>query len=427
MIPDKLDAALRAIERDSPNDVGRLVTMCASYVLAQRTEWFCSGRIPFGAVTLLDGAGGVGKTAALMGIIAAASVGRSFFDGSAVEPTTALVVVEEDSVGLLKMRLQVAGADLDRGHFVAGVRVENSVVPFTIPAHVADLEDEIRRRGARLVYIDALFSHLELDGEGRMPQQVRRALRPLIEMVGRTGIAFVATRHWTKAPGIASSRALGSVELGNIARSVLTFGANPEGHARGVIAVGKHNLAAQAPSLAYRIENVTAEDDDGHPCDVTRVVLDGECDVSVDDLAMRVPSDPDERGAAEDWLQDCLADGEPHPSANIYAAARRDGIGSPATLKRAARRLGMVMDRVGFAIKGGAQSTWSLPLGSRSAHSESVSRPDENDAVNAQKGLVLQRSVHDLPLGSRPQEGLGCEPSADVPVAGESAEVTDAW
>ncbi len=346
---------------------GLLLTIRADEVHAQRTTWFAPNRIPFGAVTLLDGPGDIGKTTTLTGIIAAASVGRCFFSGESMEPVTTLIVVEEDSLGVLKMRLQVAGADLSRVHFITGVRIGDAVEPFTLPRHVAELDRKIEETRARLVYIDALFSHLELDSEGRMPQQVRRALRPIVEMAARTGVAFTAVRHWTKANGPASARALGSAELGNVARSVLSFGHHPEADDRFVIAVTKHNLASLAPTLAYRIEIVNATDDDGQTSEITRVVLDGEAsDVTADDLAMQQPGDPDERNAAQDWLADYLGDSGWHECAAIQKAARKEGAGAPATIRRAASRLGVERDRSGFP----SRSRWRLRADrSQCAHS----------------------------------------------------------
>jgi hypothetical protein len=312
-----------------------------------------------------------------MGVIAAASVGHSFFDDEPIEPVTILIVVEEDSLGVLKMRLQVAGADLERVHFITGVRIGEVTEPFTLPRHIPELERKVVETGARLVYVDALFSHLELDGEGRMPQQARRALRPIVEMANRTGVAFTALRHWTKANGPASIRALGSGEFGNVARSVLSFGRHPEAEDRYVIAVTKHNLSRLAPSLAYRIESVTATDDDGQPCEVTRVVLDGEVsEVTADDLAMMQLGDPEERNAAQDWLADHLGDGEWHECAAIQKAARKEGVGSPATIRRAATRLGVEGDRSGFP----SRSKWRLRADrSQIAHSQSVSKLEQSD------------------------------------------------
>jgi hypothetical protein len=394
------------------NSVPRLVlTIRADEVHAQRTTWFAPGRIPFAAVTLLDGPGDIGKTTTLIGIIAFASVGRCFFSGEPMEPVTTLIVVEEDSLGLLKMRLQAAGADLTRVHFITGVRIGDAIEGLTLPRHVAELERKIKETGARLVYVDALFSHLELDGDGRMPQQVPRALRPIVEMVGRTGVAFAAVRHWTKASGAASMRALGSVELGNVARSTLSFGRHPETDDRYVIAATKHNMARPAPTLAYRIEVVEATDDDGQECPVTRVVLDGEAsDVTADDLAMQQPGDPDERDAAQDWLGDYLADGNWHDSAAIYKAARKDGAGSPATMRRARKRLGAEIDRSGFP----ACSKWRLPtVRSQFAHPHSVSNLEQSgertESTTPSAGV---------PRGERKQdsEGQALRRNGDPPI-----------
>lgn len=364
-----------------------LLITCASDVRAKRTEWFEPERIPFGGVTLFDGPGGVGKTTANLGIIAAASVGRSFFDGSPREPITSIVVAEEDSLGHLKLKLRLAGADLSRIHFVTGVRVADGVEPFALPIHVAGLEQTIETTGARFVYVDALFSHLLLEGDGRTPQQVRRALRPLVEMVARTGVAFAATRHWTKAAGPASARALGSAELGNIARSVLSFARHPDDESRGVIAVTKHNLARGAPTLAYRIEALMMDDDDGSPCEVTKVTLDGEApDVTADDIAMQLPGDPDERGAAQDWLADFLGDGEWHGATEVYKAARKDGAGAPATVRRAATRLGIERDRSGFP----SRSRWRLRTDcSQFAHSQSMSELEQIAQRNEQTAAAV--------------------------------------
>ncbi len=383
----------------SEDGSAELVTICASDVHAQRVTWFLPDRIPFAALTLFDGPGDIGKTTTLAGVIAAGSVGRSFVNGEPIEPITSLIVVEEDSLSLLKMKLQAAGADLGRVHFVTGVRLGGMTEPFTLPTHLPELERKIEETGARLVYVDALFSHLDFDGEGRMPQQVRRALRPIVEMAGRTGVAFTAVRHWTKTNGPASMRALGSVELGNVARSVLSFGRHPDDEARGVIAVTKHNLSPLAPTLAYRIEVVAAIDDDGEECQVPRVVLDGEVhDVTADDLAMQAPGDPDERNAAEDWLADHLGDGEWHYSADVYKAARKDGAGSPATIRRAARRLRVEKDRSGFP----SRSKWRLRADrSQFAHSQSVSELEQSceqaeSAASAETPRNVSESANEL-------------------------------
>lgn len=364
---------LLPIEKENRSEQAdsELATMLASEIQARRVDWFAKNRVPYGGITLFDGPAGVGKTSTELTVIALATTGRSFFDDTEREPVSALIVAEEDGLGVLKMRLRAAGADLNRVQFVTGVRVGQQSVPFSLPSHVPELEAAIAKTGARIVYIDALFSHLDLDGEGRMPQQVRRALRPIVDMVNRTGVAFTAMRHWTKSVGAASARALGSAELSNVARSVITFGRHPDDESLFIIAVTKHNLAPTTRAFTYRIETIEDRDDSDEPTTVTRIVPLGEVDdITADDLAMQQPSDPDEHGAAQDWLADYLGDGEWHESATLYQEARKAGVGSPATLRRASKRLKVDKERSGFP----ARSKWRLSaVCSQSAHSQSVS------------------------------------------------------
>ncbi len=348
-----------------PTDISeRCALTRASDVRFERVEWFARDRIPYGGLTLLDGPGGVGKTTLMLGAIAAATRGEGFFDDASLDSgaAVALIIAEEDALGLLKAKLDLAGGDLSRVYFVDGVRLGGDLAPFEIPAGVEALEEAIVRTGATVVFVDALFSHLALEGEGRMSQQVRRAMRPLLKMIERTGVAFFAIRHWAKAHGAASSRALGSAELANVARSVLSFGQHPHEKDKFCLSPSKMNLACFPATLAYRIEEVATVDDDGNETVVTRAVLEGVVDdVTADDLAMRSPCDPDERSAAEDWLRSFLADGEAHLSTEVYAAARRAAIGSPATLRRVATAIGVCKERVaGLAERGVAVGTWQL-------------------------------------------------------------------
>ncbi len=361
-----------------PTDIGGdcLLTR-ASDVRFERVSWFSRDRIPYGGLTLLDGPGGVGKTTLMLGAIAAATRGKGYFDNEGLElgAAVALIIAEEDALGLLKAKLDVANGDLSRVYFLEGMKVDGEIVPFEMPFGVDALEEAIVQTSATVVFVDALFSHLTLKGDGKMSQQVRRALRPLVKMIERTNIAFFAIRHWAKAHGAASSRALGSAELANVARSVLSFGAHPHEDGKFCISPSKMNLARFPATLAYRIDEVATVDDDGNATAVTRAVLEGVVDdVTADDLAMRSPADPDERGVAEDWLRDYLAAGGTHASAQVYRDARSAGVGSPATLRRVASAIGVVKERSAtLAARGESASTWRLPPSATAPPSAAVS------------------------------------------------------
>jgi hypothetical protein len=237
------------------------------------------------------------------------------------------------------------------------------------------------------VYIDALFSHIALDGEGRMAQQVRAALQPIGEMCEHRNVMLAAMRHWTKSTGSAMSRALGSVEFTNFARSVFTFGRHPNDDGLIVCSHTKSNYGKLAASVAFEIVAHDVTDDNGRPWQVSIAanvaIVEG---VTSDDLAMRAPADPDERTTAAEWLRDQLADGKEHLTAGILDAATKARVGSRATLWRAARSLGVKIERTSSYPSVG---TWRLPLSSpQSSHISNIDTSGANPANSAPQSLT---------------------------------------
>ena len=116
---------------------------------------------------------------------------------------------------------------MTRIYLVDATQIGDREVPLVLPDHVGVLERLIFALHVSFVYVDALFSHIVIEGEGRMAQQARAALHPIGAMCERQHVAFAAMRHWSKSPGSAVARALGSVEFTNYARSVFTFGPHP--------------------------------------------------------------------------------------------------------------------------------------------------------------------------------------------------------
>lgn len=340
----------------------KLLVTRADRVPVVRVEWLAPDRIPLGGLTLFDGPGGIGKTTFLTGLIAAASVGRDFFTGNGIEPVSSLIVGVEDRRTLIVQRMRTCGADMRRVHFVDAAQIGDRNVPLVLPDHVGILEGAIVEHDVGFVYVDALFSHISLDGEGRMAQQVRAALQPIGEMCERRNAAFAAMRHWTKSTGPALSRALGSVEFTNVARSVFTFGRHPNDDSLSVCAHTKSNYAPLTEAVGFRLQAHDVVDDNGRPSTIAIAadlgIVEG---VSSDDLTMRAPADPDERGGAAEWLRDHLADGAEHLASEVFEAAKKAAAGSRVTLSRAARSIGVSMGRTASYPSVG---TWTLPTAS---------------------------------------------------------------
>lgn len=370
-LPHGLNRDLKPVRNGSDNSglaqrrALRVVDACD--VRMVRPEWLEPGRIPLGTLTIFDGLGGIGKTTFAFTFIARATVGRTLFDDARRDPMNALVIAEEDDLGVLRAKLAVAGADLKRVSFVDASVLADDVGSVRLPRDVAALRELTEKVGAPVVYIDALFSHLELDGEGKMAHQMRAAIAPIARLARETGAAVMATRHWSKGAKSAADRGLGSGELSNVARSVLSFGKHPdsrEGDQRFVLATTKSNWSAKAPSIEYHLESVEVLDDNGAPWSVPRVVIRGiATGITADDLAMAAPQDAEERdrlSEAQDVVLEALSEGE--LSADELEKRVRGNQVAAVTFERARAKLranGRIQ-RTGGGVAGPVR--WSLGL-----------------------------------------------------------------
>ncbi|MHB1770097.1 MAG: AAA family ATPase, partial [Minisyncoccota bacterium] len=330
----------------------RLRLVAAADVAVQRTEWIEPHRIPLGKFALLEGAGDLGKTTLAIGLIAAATRGEHFFpvedsDARLYPPKArrVLVVAREDDLGILKARLVAAKAVLALVTFIDGRdlidadgNIEEAGTSFTLPRDIEPLRRAIEETRTEIVYIDALHSHVLVEGDVKSPQDVRQTYHQIVEMVNATGVTLLATRHWGKAVGPASDRGLGSSEIGHVARAILTFAKHPEIEGRYLVAQTKKNLAKAMPAVEYRLEILDATDDAGNPWTVTRTIVEGIAEgVTADDLAMALPVDRETRTLKAEATQSILAafsDGETI-TAEELDKAKKDAGGAARTWERA--------------------------------------------------------------------------------------------
>jgi archaellum biogenesis ATPase FlaH len=325
-------------------------TLSFEKVERERVEWQVTGRVPRGAVTLLIGDPGLGKS--LLTIRWAADTSR---DGRDV-----LLVTAEDSLAVTVLpRLEVVGADLGRVHAVemASEGVEDGL---RLPDDLDELERLVVQHQAQLVVIDPLMAHLPENVNSWRDQSVRRALAPLHRLAEAHGCAVVVIGHLNKAPGTeALYRAGGSIGISGAARSVLLLARDPEDPegdkgVRRVLAHVKCNLASKAPSLAYRVEPVLL--DDGTT--TARLVAYGESEATdAQLLSRRDDEDAPQRTEAESFLSAVLEDG-PVPAKTVKRAADDAGI-AWRTVERAKTKLGVKTVQVGGKAHGGW--VWQLP------------------------------------------------------------------
>jgi hypothetical protein len=221
-------------------------------VKKERVRWFWRNRIPLGALTIVDGDPGQGKSTLLYDLAARVTSGRPMPGCTrGTNPAGVVVIQAEDSVpALVKPTLRAMGADLrlvrayDKREF--GDR------PLVLPADLSLIEAAAAEVNAKLVIVDPLDAFLE--GPTNSNTKVRAALAPLASYAERAGLAIIIARHLTKdSRANALYRGTGSIGIIALARSaliVVTDPASEDGYQHLLFAT-KANIAT-APVMGYR-------------------------------------------------------------------------------------------------------------------------------------------------------------------------------
>lgn len=345
-------------------EAGRLLELvAAATVPMDRPRWVWDRRIPVGGTTLMPGREGLGKTA-FVGHLAG-RLTRGDLPGEWDGRPGAVVYIgyEDDRSTVLVPRLTAAGADLARFFFVD--------IPFggtfVLDVDVDHLRTAIAAAGldVALVIVDPLDSHLG-NVDSHRKAEVQSSIQRLAELAQELRCGALGLAHLNKSDTRdLLSRVVGSVGFTSSVRAVLGIGEHPDDQAERVCVLGKANMTDRTAVAAIRFRVEAAQvphPAGGDPIDTARVVILGE-ETGIDPDSI-ITGNAEERGALDEaagWLTSVLSDG-PMPSAELRRLATAEGI-ALATLKRAGRRLGIVVERDDNAR--GRPSAWSLDFGSR--------------------------------------------------------------
>ncbi|MBV9143446.1 MAG: AAA family ATPase [Pseudonocardiales bacterium] len=374
----------------SEEHAGRRVRLTpASAIRLRRVSWLWEGRIPTGAVTVVPGREGTGKSLLLAWL--AGQVTRGELPGCREGgPRAVVYAASEDSwAHTIAPRLHAAGADLDLVYRV-DVEQNGRISQLTLPLDCAGLATEISARGAVLLAADPLLSLIHSSIDTHRDRDLRTALEPLVALADSTGCAVVGLAHFNKSDSTdALNLITGSRAFSAVARAVIAIARDTEADDGScVLSQAKNNLGRlDLPSLRYVIDSVEVATEEG-PASVGRVRFSGESPRSVTDILTAGHTDEEsraERHAAADWLADYLTQsGGAAPWAEIRTAARAEGI-TPRTLQRARPRAGVTTTREGF----GSGAVWRLdpdPQSRHSRHSRHAAGAGANGATVAPMG-----------------------------------------
>ena len=339
--------------------------VAASSIRPEPINWLWQGWIARGKFTVLAGAGGCGKTTLLLDIIAIATRGGHWPDGTRC-PGVGNVIIwssEDDPEDTLVPRLMAARADLDRVHVLRG-RTDNKgqVVPFDPSRDIDSLQYSAEALGnVRLIMLDPVVSAVA--GDMHRANDVRRSLQPLVDLAAKLDSAVVGISHFSKGTAGKSpaERVNGSQAFSAFARTVLVA-AKEEGTNNGVLAKAKSNISSDSGGIQYAVEHVNLEGGLKN----TRVVWGDTVSGSAADIlaTMEGSGDNNERSSAlnqaVDFLMQLLAEGA-LPSNQVKEEAKDAGVTWP-TIRRAKDKIGIKPIRRGTeGKKGGGTWYWELP------------------------------------------------------------------
>jgi hypothetical protein len=317
-----------------------------SDIYPEPVEWLWEPYIPRGAITLMQGDGGEGKTTTALAIAAAVSTGSplprqvplsSVTLGShnlAIHADVIIQNAEDSYAKTIKPKLEQFGADCDMIHVIDEDELALSLTDERIEQAIIDT-------GAHLCILDPIQAYL-----GKANMNSAGGVRPLMKRLGavaaRHGCAVLLVGHLHKAGGKAAYRGLGSIDIYAAARSVLTVGRAPVDENMRVIVNNKNNLSPAGPPQAFGL------DPSGGFCWL------GDYDISIDELLSSVKPPESQFAKARRLIETVLAHGAV-AAVDIMQAAEKQGI-SLKTLTRAKDALNVV------SVKRGVKWYWELPV-----------------------------------------------------------------
>jgi putative DNA primase/helicase len=364
---DDFDAAIAWLkDLLEPSDGHTVDMVCAADVKMRPKEWVWKGHLLRGALELLTGIPGLGKSQVQCYFVACATARLTWPNGApAIEPVNVIMVTAEDAIDTeVVPRLTAAGADLKRVFFLRYIKTDKHKRQFLLSEDLDRIERKAEEIGnVGLICIDPITAYMGGKVDSHKTTEVRSQLGPLKDFAERTNIAISAITH---PPKHSSNRAIdhfiGSqafIAAGRIGHACFEeVNEDEEGNkiptGRVLFTNAKYNAYTKMPTLAFRVVGVLLDHD---TIETSHVVWDSETvDVTADEAIARAK--PKKRNTEREdssdrvvtFLRDMLKDG-PREQTEIVKQASALGY-TKWQLRTAREKLSVTTDRKGFGPGG---------------------------------------------------------------------------
>ncbi len=246
-----------------------------STIEVKATEWLWHYRVPIGALTLLPGREGTGKSTA--GAWLTAGVTRGTLPGvyEGIPKGVFYAAREDDWERTIAPRLIAAGADTGLV-FRIDVECSGDTIELVLPRHCELLREAIRKHDVALVFLDPLMSSISGALDTHKDREARSALEPLSAVAMDTDSSIVGLAHFNKAITTdALNLVMASKAFTAVPRAVIGMARDDDADEDGAVVLSqiKSNLGPlDIPSLKFTFQQVTVETEDGRGAHVGKLV-----------------------------------------------------------------------------------------------------------------------------------------------------------
>ena len=328
----------------------------ASDVKIRPIKWLWPGVLAQGKLVIIAGDPGLGKSQVCICVCAIVSAGGKWpvSEETCDKGSVIILSAEDGAEDTIVPRLKAVSADLENIHIVHAVKLgKGKERAFDLTRDVEQLRYTLNSiENVRLVVVDPVSAYLGKTDSHRN-SEVRAALTPAIEFAEEIGACLLCVTHLNKGgQGNALSRVTGSIAFTAAARASFLVTRDNDDHDLRLMLPLKNNLAKDTHGFGYRIEekNLSGIETSCVTWEKATVNLSAE-DVLIDQYVRS-----ENRGKAEEFLMNELADGLEIPSNELYKRAEDMGI-SKKVLWSIKDKLGVQVRKKGYQ----GQWYWSLP------------------------------------------------------------------